>query len=90
MQDRQVIANIKTQDDVYVIEPSWRHLPEHEGLNDNKARMIIYRQSDVNMTVLNHHKNSSVCAVDDLMKEIREQEKVWSFPNIGLYTICKC
>lgn len=76
MQDRQMIANIRTQDDIFVIEPSWRHLPEHQNLNDNKARMIIYRQSDMNMTALNGHINSSACAVDDLMMEMRDKEKV--------------
>ncbi|KAH9383721.1 hypothetical protein HPB48_025487 [Haemaphysalis longicornis] len=35
-------ASIRIKDDVYVVEPSWRHLPD-----DNNATMIVYRASDV-------------------------------------------
>ncbi|KAG1652431.1 ADAM 17-like protease [Nymphon striatum] len=35
-------ATIKTADDIYVIEPSWRHLQEN-----NNDSMIVYKDSDV-------------------------------------------
>lgn len=35
-------ASIRIKDDIYVVEPSWRHLPD-----DNNATMIVYRASDV-------------------------------------------
>ncbi|XP_050314434.1 ADAM 17-like protease isoform X2 [Anthonomus grandis grandis] len=35
-------GNIHMPDDIYHIEPSWRHIPEH----DNKT-MITYKQSDI-------------------------------------------
>lgn len=42
--DNNIIATVKTQDEIYVIEPSWRHLPE----SDNHT-MIVYKKSDVKM-----------------------------------------
>ena len=42
--DSSIIATVRTKDDIYVIEPSWRHAPE----SDNHT-MIIYRKSDVKM-----------------------------------------
>ncbi|KAK8763468.1 hypothetical protein V5799_033919 [Amblyomma americanum] len=35
-------ASIRIKDDTFVVEPSWRHIP-----NDNNATMIVYRASDV-------------------------------------------
>ena len=42
--DDNVIATVMTKDDIYVVEPSWRHLPE----SDNDT-MIVYRKSDIQM-----------------------------------------
>ncbi|XP_075552567.1 ADAM 17-like protease Tace [Dermacentor variabilis] len=35
-------ASIRLKDDIYVVEPSWRHIP-----NDHNDTMIVYRASDV-------------------------------------------
>ncbi|XP_049273089.1 ADAM 17-like protease [Rhipicephalus sanguineus] len=35
-------ASIRVKDDIYVVEPSWRHIP-----NDHNDTMIVYRASDV-------------------------------------------
>ena len=42
--DDNVIATVMTKDDIYVVEPSWRHLPQ----SDNHT-MIVYRKSDIQM-----------------------------------------
>ncbi len=42
--ENNLIATVESQGETYVIEPSWRHLPEP----DNHT-MIIYRKSDINM-----------------------------------------
>ena len=38
-------AKITTADDTYILEPSWRHMPQ----SDNHT-MVVYRKSDVKMT----------------------------------------
>ncbi|KAL1492943.1 hypothetical protein ABEB36_011104 [Hypothenemus hampei] len=40
--DGVMTGNIHVPDDIYHIEPSWRHIPEH----DNRT-MITYKQSDI-------------------------------------------
>ncbi|CAH1120933.1 unnamed protein product [Ceutorhynchus assimilis] len=42
IEDGVMTGNIHMPDDIYHIEPSWRHIPEH----DNRT-MITYKQSDI-------------------------------------------
>ncbi|XP_030746202.1 ADAM 17-like protease isoform X1 [Sitophilus oryzae] len=42
IEDGVMTGNIHMPDDIYHIEPSWRHIPDH----DNKT-MITYKQSDI-------------------------------------------
>lgn len=42
--DQTLSASIKTKSDVYIVEPSWRHLP-----NATNVTMITYKASDVDM-----------------------------------------
>ena len=42
MEDGVITANIITKEDVYHIEPSWRHLP-----NTDEQTMIAYKESDI-------------------------------------------
>ncbi|XP_042147906.1 ADAM 17-like protease isoform X4 [Ixodes scapularis] len=42
MDDGVMTASIRVKNDIYVVEPSWRHIPQ-----DSNATMIVYRASDV-------------------------------------------
>ena len=42
MEDGVITANIETPQDVYHIEPSWRHLPDTDD-----QTMIAYKESDI-------------------------------------------
>ena len=42
MEDGVITANIKTSQDIYHIEPAWRHLPESD-----QETMIAYKESDI-------------------------------------------
>ena len=42
MEDGVITANIKTKDDIYHIEPAWRHLPDQD-----QETMIAYKESDI-------------------------------------------
>ena len=42
MEDGVITANIETKEDIYHIEPSWRHLPDTDD-----QTMIAYRESDI-------------------------------------------
>ena len=42
MEDGVITANIKTKEDIYHIEPAWRHLPESD-----QETMIAYKESDI-------------------------------------------
>jgi disintegrin and metalloproteinase domain-containing protein 17 len=42
LQDGVITANIETKEDIYHIEPSWRHLPDTDD-----QTMIAYRESDI-------------------------------------------
>nr|XP_039256127.1 ADAM 17-like protease [Styela clava] len=67
---KELMASIKTKQDTYIIEPSWRHLPE------DKDKLMIYRRSDLNMTRLgNPHKNDSYCDVKSIMDDIHQNQK---------------
>jgi len=44
-EDKTLTASIRNTEDVFVIEPSWRHLP-----NSSNYSMISYRGSSINMT----------------------------------------
>lgn len=68
------MATITTKDETYVVEPSWRHLPLSEvSKEENKKKMIVYKQSDLNFTRLNNHLNG-YCDVENLMKDIRKKK----------------
>ena len=42
MEEGVITANIKTSEDIYHIEPAWRHLPESD-----QETMIAYKESDI-------------------------------------------
>lgn len=46
-------ASIRTPEDLYIIEPSWRHLPD-----DSNASMIVYRGSDAKLTWNHNSKHT--------------------------------
>nr|AMO02512.1 ADAM 17-like protein [Tityus serrulatus] len=50
-----ITAAIRTPEDTYIIEPSWRHLSE-----DNNASMIIYRGSDVKFSWDSSHDDKNL------------------------------
>jgi len=45
MEDGVITANIETADEIYHIEPSWRHLPETDD-----QTMIAYKESDIKLS----------------------------------------
>ncbi|XP_023216169.1 ADAM 17-like protease isoform X2 [Centruroides sculpturatus] len=52
--DGLITAAIRTPEDTYIIEPSWRHL-----LEDNNSSMIIYRGSDVKFSWDSSHDDKN-------------------------------
>ena len=44
MEDGVLTAKIETPDEIYHIEPSWRHL---EGESSGSKSMIAYKESDI-------------------------------------------
>ena len=46
MEDGVMTAKIVTPEDIYHVEPSWRHFADGDG-EDDKRSMIAYKESDV-------------------------------------------
>lgn len=63
-EDGLLTATIHTQDDTYVIEPSWRHLPD----KDNKS-MIAYRGSDFRVGWEHDHNSKEKIKICGFLKE---------------------
>lgn len=91
-------ASIRTPEDLYIIEPSWRHLPE-----DSNASMIVYRGSDAKLTWNHNSKhtakpsfcgfvkedaNSSDSSSDDNLKNREPRQTVESFQWEPTQTRC--
>lgn len=55
MEDGVITANIFTSEDVYHIEPSWRHLP-----NTDQQTMIAYKESDIKFSWTEPDENSFI------------------------------
>ena len=45
MEDGVITASIQTPDDIYHVEPAWRHLPETD-----EETMIAYKESDIKLS----------------------------------------
>ncbi|XP_064473822.1 ADAM 17-like protease [Ornithodoros turicata] len=71
LDDGVMTASIRVQDEIYVVEPSWRHIPD----NDN-ATMIVYRDSDVNYSWDHNHGVESLTRYCGYMKEGNISEPV--------------
>lgn len=65
IEDGMITANIKTPEDVFHIEPAWRHLTEMD-----KETMIAYKESDIKLSWTEPDENNFVPPkVCDYIKE---------------------
>jgi disintegrin and metalloproteinase domain-containing protein 17 len=55
MEDGVITANIETKEDIYHIEPSWRHLPDTDD-----QTMIAYRESDIKFSWTEPDENNVI------------------------------
>ena len=46
LEDGMLTAKIETPEEIYHIEPSWRHLKDNDK-NKSPDQMIVYKESDV-------------------------------------------
>jgi disintegrin and metalloproteinase domain-containing protein 17 len=55
MEDGVITANIETKEDIYHIEPSWRHLPDTDD-----QTMIAYKESDIKFSWTEPDENNVI------------------------------
>ncbi|XP_070533184.1 ADAM 17-like protease isoform X1 [Ptychodera flava] len=76
-------ATIRTNEDIYVIEPSWRHITE-----EHNYTMIAYRNSDVKFNLTEDGKGNfcghSHHLPEELQEEYERYREPWTFmPNVN-------
>ena len=77
---KKLTANIQTDNDTFVIEPMWRHLPKSqpgspENVEHGKEDMVMYRRSDVNLLDYEDpHSQEGFCNTKELMRSLREKQ----------------
>lgn len=81
MHDKLLTANIVTNNETYIVEPLWRHLPQPQGVGSHVCKqcrdLLVYRESDIKKENLLHpHGKGGFCDTENLMKDFKKKLKV--------------